>query len=513
MFSGEKLQAFNKRLFIIFLIIQPLIELFSDNFGDLFTVAGISVAVVLRYALFLVISVLAIAVNIKTKTARLFIAFLFVSGIFAVLQYINLKDCNIILYEGSIQKNILQVIWYAAKYVFAVGAIFLVRLLDFGRKELKTAVLGAAAIVVSVIVVTNLFNLDYMSYGFGKADHPEGSILSWFCSDITKDNWRLFTSRGLFLTGNSLASFLTLTLPVTVYISFKDKSNLTFVLMFFQLVAMLLVSTKVSVFGAILLTVITLLIIVFGNIVRKRKFNILKWSITALIAVVFSVLFAFSPFSAMLDGIESDFYVEGENDNSALEGLDPDAKIEEISQEVKLEFVKSNFANQSIPEQYVYELYDYTEHTDFWFELIRDVDFEKRDTGRKIKVLILEDVVKTKGSVLDRLVGIGGVSVYPETDISYIYYSTGIFGVFLFLAPFILVLLATIVKILFDLFKLRFSSLTVVLTLCLGFLLFVSYFAGHTFHLAYIGVFVGVVAGMLNDTLVNDLKVRRNKND
>lgn len=509
----EKLNSFNKKLFLAFLIVQPLIELFSDNMGDRFTIAGVSVAVVLRYALFLVISVLAIFVNIKTKTAKLFIAFLFASGIFAVLQYINLKDCNIILYEGSIQKNILQVVWYVAKYVFAVGAIFLVRLLDFGRKELKTAVLGAAAIVVSVIVVTNIFNLDYMSYKFGSTDNPEGSILSWFYSDITKDNWRLFTSRGLFSSGNSLAAFLTLTLPVTVYISFKDKSNLTFILMFFQLVAMLLVSTKVSVFGAILLTVITLLIIVFGNIVRKRKFNILKWSITALIAVVFSVLFAFSPFFAMLDGIESEIYVEGENDNSALEGVSPDANIGEISKEIKLEFIESNFDNQSIPKEYVYEFYDYTEHTDFWFELIRDVEFEKRNTGRKIKILILEDVVKTKGSVLDRLVGIGGVSLYPETDISYIYYSLGIFGVILFLAPFILVLLATIVKILFDLFKLRFSSLTVVLTLCLGFLLFASHFAGHALHFAYISVFVGIVAGMLNDQLFDTLVIRRNKND
>lgn len=545
MVDTVKLNNLNKKLFMLFLIIQPALELFESVFGDKkFVLAGVSFAVVLRYVMFLAMFVLAVIANFKRKAAKAFIAYIAACGVLCVLQYINLFNYDVVLYEGSIKKNILQVVWYAARYAIAVGVIFLVYLLKFDYKDLKITVSCAVAFVVLTIIITNVFRVDYIAYKYGSTDHPLGNIFSWFTSDINKDNWRLYTSRGLFSSGNSLASFLSLLLPVTAYVAFKEKKIWTFGLVLLHMLAMIMVGTRVATYGAVLLFIMVIFIWVFDLIFNKKKINKRFIYGSVAIVVVIAITLTVSPFISRIkagEGLSTD-YIENENTSNkdVLSSIiavpsEPDSsqaassseisssevvsseeppeqsmtpeEIEKHNYEVKIDYIKKNHNAHSIQAMLIYFVYPLTEHTDFWFDLMTKVDFERRNSARKIKVLILEDVVKTKGDLLDRIVGIGGVSLYPETDIYSIYYYFGILGVALFLMPFIAVLVLAIINVLKRLVRRDFDPIRCVLILSLGFVLALSHLSGHTLLFSYVNIFVGLVCGMIVKDFINNRKM------
>ena len=513
MLNTSGINKFNKIFLMVFLILQPVFEMFSNVFGEeKFTLAGVSIAVVLKYAMFLVLFVLAVLPNIKRKAAKAFIGYIGACSIFVILQYINMHNYDVHIFEGSLKKSLVQCVWYATRYIIAIGIIFLVYLLEFDYKDFKTAVIFTMAIAVLSIIITNLLGMDYISYNYGSKDHPDGSLLSWFTSEI-EFNWRRFTSRGLFSSGNIIGSFLSVGLPATAYFAFKTKKIPLYILTFLQLVTMLMISTRIAVYGAVLLFVGSIGIWAFDLIFNKKKFELKNTLAIVAIIAAFGILFSVSPFySRMKNGEGFDVnYTENENSNDEnIEDLIiemPDASDEETgmnreeinlhNHKVKLDYIKNNFAYHSIHFSFIHSLYNYEEHTDFWFNLMTKVDFSKRNSSRKIKSLILQDIVETKGDILDKIVGIGGISIYPETDYVAMYCYLGVLGLILFLFPIIAILILSIIRVLIDLFKRKFDPFYYSLILSLGFILVTAYYSGHALSISFVNVYIGLFSGML----------------
>ena len=131
-----------------------------------------------------------------------------------------------------------------------------------------------------------------------------------------------------------------------------------------------------------------------------------------------------------------------------------------------------------------------------------NVDFSQRDNDRKIKGLILKDIMANKNSPADEWLGIGERGIYPEADFVATYYSYGIVGIVLFLAPYLLITAATLIKLLIELFRKRFDVMSYSLVLALGFVLASAFYAGNTMVYAFINIFIGLVSGILLQKLV-----------
>lgn len=517
--NTSKINDISKKLLIVFFWLQPVLDLVSNVFDEsCFSIFGICYTTLMRFGIFAAVLFLTIIANIKKKITLVFIGYLMVYAIFVFMHQLNIRSSDF-LPDNDISYNIIKCAVFVARYIMPVCIAFFVYILEFDYKSFKVAIFGAIIFVIMVVLVTNIIGKDYISYQYGSTANPFGSIFSWFSDEIGVTNWRMYTSRGLYETGNSLAAFLSLILPVTTYIAFKEKKNLLFVLVALQMVTMLLCGTKISVYGAIILVAINVGIWVFDLIFNKKRFEIKKITAIFCVAVFFGVFFFYSPFLSRIksgEGFSTNHSeVQSEKNDSDIEideldefdtfddienGFTDKVDVSKFDHEAKLVYVLKNYQHHYIPSVLIKEIYDYNEHTDFWFDFMTKVDFNKRNNSRKIKMLVLEDMLKNKGDALDAWVGIGE-TINPETDFAFLYYSYGIIGLLLFVGPFVGILLFSIISVLIQLFKRKFDDFSYILILSLGFSLVTAFYAGHVFNYYFVNVFVGLIAGMLTNAI------------
>lgn len=508
MFDTQKLNKFNKILLIIFFALQPVLEILVSLFKDDFlSIAGVPLSTITRYLLFAVIFVLAILANYKKKSTWVLLGYTALCGMYIVLHYFNVKNFDVVINQISTKKTFIQCAFNISEFFMPVCIMLLVVVLGFGYKHFRIAAITGTAVAVLSLILTNLLGLDFISYNYGSLEHPTGNVISWFMDSINVNNWYAYTSRGLFDSGNSIAAFLSLLLPVTIFIALKEKKVLLFALSFLQMLALLMVGTRISVYGAIILFAITIIIFLFDTVFNKKKFDIKKAFLLLMVAVFFVTCFFFSPFISRLESGTAFDTNYTPNENIINNTQEVTVNFSDYNtKESKIVFIRDNYYYHYLSEEFIVDYYDYREHTDFWFDFMTEIEFEKRDNARKIKSLILNDLVENKGGTFDRWLGIGEAAVYPEMDFVAVYYDYGIIGIVLFLAPYLLISLATAIKLLTQLFKKKFDMMSCCLLLALGFVLASAFYAGNTMVYAYINIFIGLVSGMLLRSLLKDKK-------
>lgn len=491
--TTEKLNKINKNLLIIFFMIQPILEIILSLFKDnSFQIAGISIATLIRYGLLAVIIGMAVITHLKRKSTKIFIGTLIIYAIYIILHYLNSRSINSTFLEKMVNHGFVGIAMYVSKFVIPICVVYLVYILRFNYKDLKKCVLFITTFTALIVIITNLFGVDFIAYSFGEnTENVAANILKWFDKDYTYTEWRMLTSRGWFPSGNELSSFFAILLPVLTWIALKEKKNWYFVIILIQMIAMLLVGTRISVYGAIMLPIATIVIWLLDNFINKNKIEKRKLFCSVIIAFVFGIFFMASPFMNRIkvgEGTVNKFEQEIEDDE--IELSEDDNTPERI-------FVKMNYGKELIPYDILYNGYNYLEHTDFWVHVIKDVSIENRDNARKLKTLILDDVEKEKAGKLDKLVGIGEMSVYPERDFVAQYYYIGLLGIILFLLPFAVVLIISGGYNFIKLLNKQLDGLQIVMLFSLIFIVGTAYLAGHVVEPVYINSLIGLISGML----------------
>lgn len=497
--NNKKINTINKYLLVIFFILQPILELILSLFSDKnFSIAGISIATLIRYGLIAIITFLAIIANFKRKSTKIFIGILISYAIYIVLHYYNIRNFDIIILNTSMQKSFITASIYISKFIIPVCLIYLVYILNFDYKSLKITVLSVVSFVALLIIITNLLGVDYVSYSFENNPHPDANILKWFDSTYEYKNWRKLTSRGLYPSGNELSSFFVLLFPLTMWISLKEKNNYYFIFVLLQMISMLLVGTRIAVYGEIILCIGTFFIWIFEKIFNKEKIQKSKIISLILVGIIFGIFFINSPFLNRIktgDGITNS-YTKNDTDKN------PSSDDNDISSLSKIEYIEKKYSKEGIPEKLIYDTYSYLEYPDFWIHVIDDLDFSERNNSRKLKTLILQDIEENKADSLDKLVGIGEIPIYPERDYVAQYYYIGILGILLFLSPFVIIFLVSGLDNFIKLFGKKLDGLSFVLLLTFFFISATAYLAGHTLEPIYITSFIGLVCGLLLSLLV-----------
>lgn len=497
--NNKKINTINKYLLVIFFILQPILELILSLFSDKnFSIAGISIATLIRYGLIAIITLLAIIANFKRKSTKTFIGILILYAIYIVLHYYNIRNFDIIILNTSMKKSFITASIYISKFIIPICLVYLVYILKFDYKCLKITVLSVISFVSLLIIITNLLGVDYVAYSFENNPHPAANIIKWFDKTYEYKNWRKLTSRGLYPSGNELSSFFVLLFPLTMWISLKEKKNYYLIFVLLQMIAMLLVGTRIAVYGEIILCIGTFFILALEKIFKKEKFQKSKIISLILVGIIFCIFFVNSPFLSRIkigDGITNS-YTKNDTD---IDSSDIDYDINSLS---KIEYIEKKYSKEGIPEKLICDTYNYLDYPDFWIHVIDDLDFSERNNSRKLKTLILQDIEQNKANSLDKLVGIGEIPIYPERDYVAQYYYIGTLGILLFLMPFIIIFLISGIYNFIKLFGKKLDGISFVLLLTFFFITATAYLAGHTLEPIYITSFIGLVCGMLLSLLI-----------
>lgn len=494
--NAEKINKINKWILVVFLVIQPILELFLAVFEDEgFSIAGISIATLIRYGMLAVMVLLAVVFNMKRKSTKIFIGTMCIYGIYCILHFLNNHNYNEVMLGATVNAGIVPIFMYLSRYIIPVCIVYLVYLLNFRYKELKITVIAVTCIFSVVMIGSNLLKMDNIAYSFGGDAPVAASMLKWFDPTFEYSDWRMLTSRGLYASGNELSAIFILLLPITMWIAFKEKNKTYFLAPFALAISMLLVSTRVSAYGAVIVFIASPIIYLLDRIFAKEKIE--KSNIMAyfILIIAFGVFFVHSPFLRRIQ------VGEGGVNEYVVEENKKDFELTEQDNTPERIFIKENFQKELIPFEMIDQLYSYLDHTDFWVHMIQDVKPEERNNARKLKTFILEDIKNEKNGKLDDLVGIGEIPVYPERDYVSQYYYIGILGIVLFLVPFMIVLVIAGMNELLKLFAKRLDGLQATLLVSFVAIMGTGYLAGHALEPIYINTFIGLITGMIVSNL------------
>jgi len=492
---------------IAFLLLQPLISIYRIFFENAIEIFGLSLPEILNLAFIGYLFLLFVIKN--RKNLKILFPVLVYCLLFVI--YFCLHIWNISKFDGKILNgsdiNMFKEIYFISRtYLIPLVYFYLLINTKIENRLFEKGTYITAWFISLVIVLTNIFKVAFICYAssFEKNKFIEKNIIDWFINPDV-ENPAFMTSKGWFYIGNQIGIILFMLLPFTILSLIKNRKLHNFILLSLQIVAMIMVSTKVSAIGVILIMALALIIILFFSLVLKQfSFNAKSWAAFLLITLLSVGLFIKSPIipmskqrsDAFKEGINTESLEDEFNDFNKFYISSKDMPKEEV--EKFTEFVEKYHNIFGIDKEFV-KLFDVKDNVDFWLKIVFSGDISQMDF-RDFKQQIYKEVLEKNNNPLDRYLGIGYTSNFPysEQDIISQNIWFGYVGTVLLLGPYLLCMAYIIFKILKNL-KRHFRFETIFYGMAIAGVLLLSLLAGHLFFEIFsIVVFAWSLAGFYN---------------
>lgn len=475
-------ERFIKKILLVFLAIQPFLDcylLYTDSVINLF---HFSPTTIIR---FLIVGILFLMVflnrNIAGNRKPIFI-YGGVILIYFILHHFTVYNYNVDALPTFVY-SIITEIFYFLRMLLPIIVIYITYKLKFTKEEFIQLFLFVTFAVSSIIVVMNLLNISLTSYG---GNHKiQGNIFSWFMED--KPGSKLLASKGWFNSANQISGLFTLLLPISIYAVLEKFNYKRVITLSLCLLAVLMLGTRVSTIGWILIFIVMIVLYFFFSVILKHfKFNKKNFFGTLLIGLIGGILFVFSPLV---------------NTASAVNQAALDAYLKEKEINFENMTVEEYLPFLAIHAEYYEILYPYDEHQDFWSYVAKDVPYYKRGGNRNAQTLITADINKHFATSTSPILGLGysrfeNAKIYMEKDFQIHYYTIGIVGILLFLIPYVIILIYKLYQMLIVDRKLfNFYNITLMAALFLP--LAVSLVSGHILDELIVSLYMGFVAGYM----------------
>lgn len=500
-----------KKILIIFLIIQPLLDIYILFTNDVVNFFKFSPSTIIRIV---IIGILMIMVLMSIKFNKKYIWFI-IYGILLVI-YLVLHHINITYFTanltGTYNYSIVSELFYIIRMLLPFLIAFITYHINLNKNQIYRIFVYFIFIISFVIVITNVFCISLQSYSEG-VHLIKGNIFSWFFnSNYTNVD---LSSKGIFTSANQIGSLLAILLPITIYYYFNRKENkkLTIVTLILQSLSLLMIGTRVSSYSWILIYIIMLIIYVCYILIKKKNIFVKKdLFIYLFIFCLLLVVFKFAPIntrkyaSDYKDTIVSN---EKESKDNQKEILDKIQKLREDSNDKEsyeklqnniIEFISKNYKVYSINKEYITRIYNYKYDPIFWYDVMQ-MPYDDRSESRQIEQLITSRIYEINNNKLDKWLGMGfstfrNGNLYLEQDFKVHFYTLGIFGSLLLIYPYIIVL---IISAIYLVVRCRKKDNFEFLSYCFAISLMIifGYFSGSVLDQLIITLISGFIIGLI----------------
>lgn len=414
--------------------------------------------------------------KINKKKKIFLISYILAFILYLLFHIKNIYNFDINIFLKANPNFIIEIYYIVRVYILPILlVIVLFGNRDIFNKEYYLKILKYLIIAISgTIIVSNIFRFSYSSY-----DDEMGLInkTNFFDVFTYKGKFKELLTCGLFNSANQISIILFMLLPINLYNLYNktNKQNLFYVLI--QIISMIIIGTKISALGSLLVLIATLFVYFFFIIIKKEKINE-NYLLNHLILLIITIsVLAISPFNKVLRSTinnEDNFVNEKEETikyayNKLEEDL-TDKEVVELLTEYNGVFKISGM---------FYKLYPIENDTEFWLTIAKR-DNHLNNNYRVIKNDIIKRVIERNDNKQDKLFGIGYTSNFIdiETDYLYQYYLFGIIGSILFIGVYIYFYIQNI----FKLFKGKYFKYEYCLRILSSFLGLVGcIFSGHLF--------------------------------
>ena len=173
-----------KKLFITFVIMQPIFDIYMSLFDKKIQILGVSLATILRFIWVFVMLLMTIVHARKNKSTKLFISYAVVVAIYIVLHHINAVGFRVQLAEAKYSP--FGELMYLARMCIPIALIYIIYNIKLNYKDIKKMVVTVSLIISLTMIISNLFKFSYISYSLDQ-DLVSGNIIEWFTKGIKPD--------------------------------------------------------------------------------------------------------------------------------------------------------------------------------------------------------------------------------------------------------------------------------------------------------------------------------------
>ncbi len=475
MISKLKDNRILKKILLIFLAIQPILDcylLYTDEVINFFRFSPTTIIRMLIIAFLFVL----IFFNKDYKENRKYIYIY--GGIILLYSFLHHFISSGIDNSGYkiFNYSIITELFYIVRMLLPIAVIYITYNLKPTKDEFIKLFLVVSAISSLIIIVLNVFNISLASYGGGTI---KGNIFDWFFNDSYSP--RDLASKGWFNSANQISGLMFILFPVCIYSIFDKITKPRIITALMVLLSMVMLGTRVASYGWFLIIIMMIVFYLFFCFILKNlKFDLKKLGAVLMVFVCGLAIMVWAPIVNTGDSEPLD-----EEEIKNLED-------EKVSVKEKLGYLRIN-------QLYFNEVYPYEEHKEFWKYIVTDVPAVDIVGNRNVQVLITRDVGKTYENIPNALFGLGysrfiNAYLYLEKDFIVHFYTIGIFGIILFLFPYILIGIYAFCKTIKNKkFNLFMATLIAILILPLG----VSYFSGHIVDELIISLYLGFIGGYI----------------
>ena len=514
MLKSEKFKTIMLYLFIGFMIVQPLFDIFWLYSDNLIAIFKFSPSTIIRM---LIMGILFITSFIWFKDKRKYKVLITASVIYIVYAiFHHLNSLNFYVPYGNFDNySFLKEMFYLIRMIMPLLIIFITYEKKLSFKYFQMIVVSVALIFSATMVLTNFLGIALASYG-GGTQPIKATFFEWFLSS-TYDKYQYLeiASKGIFHMANQVSGVLVCLLPILIFIYFKKPNLLHTITLMLTILSMIMLGTRVASIGWIAICIVMILIYLYFIFIKK-EIELKKKALIIFIATI-AIFTAILPFSPVMNRTyinDNSKQVEEDIDetNSKVmlkkfkkyiakkekENLTSDEK--KALKKEKITFIKNSYNTFGVDRTYIEKIYPYTEDPDFWL-VEYEIPFEDRANHRQLKTDITNHVIKLNNNKFDYIVGMSftrlrNAPCYMENDIYVHMYSIGIIGILLFIFPYFVILCYSLYKMFRD-YKNKFTFLNVTLVGSITLVFFAGIMSGNVFDEWICTLFLGLVCGFL----------------
>lgn len=526
-----KLNRIKYYLLILFVAIQPLLDIYYLYSDEVVNMIGFSPSTIIRFGITGVLVILTLITTRDKKSWIFMVSYGAIVGIYTIVHLLHANNFYSLV-PGNFGYSITGELFYILRLMIPLCIVYITYNMEISSEDFEKAIKGILILIAGTIVLTNLFKISLNSY---TNEVIKDNIFGWFMGAYDKYNYSSLASKGIFNFANQIAALLVLLLPVIMAIYVKRSTVLNLVTIILTILAMIMLGTKVALFGAIIDVIVFTCILIFVRLVRKDKTINKKTSLAiGLSVMVLAGLFMKAP--AINREIVSR-YVRINNSKVEVQGVDE--KTEEPKEEVKeepkeepkdentenkiepeidklqnegmdkvkqpskndksdmIEYIEKNYKNLMVGEHFITKSYPYQYDPEFWVDIINLPVVERLD-WRNIEQRMLQRVMDINDKPLDKWLGLTFVRTQNifnlERDFVSQYYSIGVLGVLIFLGPYVLLSIVCFMKMLIKL-KDKGTVMNLSATFAIIFALGVSYYSGNVLDALTVTIILAFILG------------------
>ena len=497
------------KLMFWFLVLQPFLDCFLLYSDEIISIFKFSPTTLIRLFFIGFLGLIVFTKDKSKKNKIIIISYMIFIGIYTIIHHIYTSGLNIVGYD-EFYYSVTTEFLYILRMLLPIGILYMSYQIKFKKEDFIRVVKYTLAVVSFIIIALNIFEKSLSSYSGGWG-YILGNIFDWFSGNYEEYN---LSSKGWFNSANQISGLFMLLFPFAVYDLFDNFDYKKLINITASIIAMIMLGTRVSVYGWILVLILIIAIDIFMIIFYKHKFR-KKTYISSLIVLSFGLfLVNYAPiYSEDMQEIFNENDRKADNIIKETVYYSKKIKNNELDEKEKKEVLKTYrclhengdyetsclVTLQSIGPAFYKTIYPVDEHEDFWLYFLLEVPIEQRFGQRNIQKIIASDINNNQKDKFTPILGLGysrfiRVGLYPEHDFYVHSLTIGIVGIILLILIYPVISVASLI---YMLIKKKFNFLNLLLSAVILEVCALSYVTGHIMDELIVTLFLGFISGFL----------------